>query len=122
MEFEDDWSSFQPDILKRGMGHADRTPFVRPVRYELGRPYDGLGIEMRTALSINFSAGGLCMLTDGARLLVPQTLLYLSGVSADGNGHAMALGEVRWVRRLPRRFQDPCLVGLKVHPWIPGGA
>jgi hypothetical protein len=118
MELEDEWATFQPDVLKRSLQHPDRTPLIRPVRYDVARPYDPPGLHMgfQTALSVNISPGGLCILTDATLLLAPQTILQLSRA---GSGPASPVfGEVRWVRSLPPRWEDPCLIGVKVitHP------
>jgi hypothetical protein len=122
MELEDDWATFQPDVFKRSLRHADRTPFFRPIRYDLSQPSGATRLHTpgQMSLSLNFGPSGLCMLTDGALLLTPKTIVYLSGIPADRS--AIALGEVCWIRSLPRRFEDPCLVGVKVHSWGPGGA
>jgi hypothetical protein len=112
--------------------HGDRFPLMRVVRYEAGVASVGVacaepGQSTRTsvetpaaavadspsgsALMLNFSRGGMCLLTDGApsvgtvwRLQVPRSVPI---------GKPTSLAEVRWTRPLPFPWESAYIVGLK---------
>ncbi len=110
-----DWVVSQP-----GRQLSERIPLMREIPYEttspianqVGFPGDYQDGQLRKALSINISSGGLLLLMERApdvdrvvRIHVPTPI---------NNARIPTLAEVRWVRRVPfSGAGDLSFVGLK---------
>ncbi len=110
-----DWVVSQP-----GRQLSERIPLIREIPYETtspianqgGFPGDYQDGQLRKALSINISSGGLLLLMERApdvdrvvRIHVPTPI---------NNARIPTLAEVRWVRRVPfSGASDLSFVGLK---------
>ncbi len=97
--------------------HQDRYPLLRPVRYEATAQLAQEGVTPAvpgpggTALSINVSSGGMCLLMEMEpavrevlRVHVPMPVTL---------AETPTLAEVRWVRRPPFAQEGVYVVGLK---------
>ncbi len=97
--------------------HQDRFPLIRPVSYEATARLTQEGEaallpgNTGTALSINVSNGGLCLLMETEpmvrevlRIQIPMPVIPTS---------TPTLAEVRWVRQAPFAQKGVYLVGLR---------
>ncbi len=94
--------------------HRDRVPLMRPVSYERTAAFSDTACReghMGTALTINVSSGGMCLLMDWApewqevlRVQVPMPIAL---------AQTPTLAEVRWERPVPMSQNGLYFVGVR---------
>lgn len=96
--------------------HGDRFPLMRLVRYERNAslPPEQWAVaddQQEAGLMVNFSRGGLCLLTERAPMVEEVLRVHVprSVPVASSRTHA----QVRWVRPLPFSDETVYAVGLQ---------
>ena len=96
--------------------HGDRFPLMRLVQFERGaanapEQWEAAHGQQEAGILLNFSRGGLCLLTEQAPVEQEVLLVHLpkSVPVSSSQTHA----QVRWVRPLPFGGENVYAVGLQ---------
>lgn len=96
------------------LSHSDRVPMLHAVMFERSGPQidmEGVASHGRTALSLNISSTGLCLLVDEAPTVGDVWLVRMP--SSTVGVRTPTLTDVRWVRAVPFPNSPLSIVGLK---------